>query len=51
MPLTKSGSKIKRKMEKSYGKKKGDTVFYSMISKKAKGTSKWHGKKKASKKK
>ena len=29
MPLTKKGSKIKREMEKEYGKKKGEEVFYA----------------------
>ena len=28
-PLTKKGEKIKREMEKEYGKKKGDEVFYA----------------------
>lgn len=29
MPLTKKGTKIKKAMEKEYGKKKGDIVFYA----------------------
>ncbi len=29
MPLTKKGEKIKSAMEKEYGKKKGDSVFYA----------------------
>ena len=29
MPLTAKGKKIKRKMEKEYGKKKGEQVFYA----------------------
>ena len=29
MPLNKSGKKILRKMQKSYGKKKGKQVFYA----------------------
>ena len=29
MPLTKKGRKIKRKMVKHYGKKKGTRVFYA----------------------
>jgi hypothetical protein len=29
MPLTKNGKKIKRAMEKEYGKKKGEQVFYA----------------------
>lgn len=29
MPLTKKGSKIKRAMQKTYGKKRGERVFYA----------------------
>lgn len=29
MPLTKKGRKIKRAMQKSYGKKRGARVFYA----------------------
>ena len=29
MPLTKKGRKIKRAMKKSYGKGKGERVFYA----------------------
>jgi len=29
MPLTKKGAKIKAEIEKSYGKKKGEEVFYA----------------------
>jgi hypothetical protein len=29
MPLTKKGTKIKRSMQKTYGKKKGERVFYA----------------------
>ncbi len=29
MPLTKKGKKIKRKMQSTYGKKKGQQVFYA----------------------
>jgi hypothetical protein len=29
MPLNAKGKKIKSKMEKTYGKKKGDSVFYA----------------------
>lgn len=29
MPLTKKGKNIKKAMEKSYGKKKGNQVFYA----------------------
>lgn len=41
MPLTKKGRKIKRKMSKTYGKKKGEQVFYASINKgKVKGAHK-----------
>ena len=30
MPLNKKGKKIKKAMEKQYGKKKGQAVFYAM---------------------
>ena len=33
MPLTKKGAKIKSAMDKEYGKKKGDSVFYASINK------------------
>lgn len=33
MPLTKKGSKIKRAMQKTYGKKKGTSVFYASANK------------------
>jgi len=29
MPLTKKGRKVKAAMEKQYGKKRGDRVFYA----------------------
>ena len=29
MPLSKKGAKIKKEMEKEYGKSKGDQVFYA----------------------
>ena len=39
MPLTKKGEKIKSAMEKQYGKKKGEGVFYASQKKgKIKGT-------------
>ena len=44
MPLTKSGTKILKSMRKQYGKKKGKSVFYASMSKRKKGTSKWHQK-------
>ena len=30
MPLNAKGTKIKKEMEKQYGKKKGQSVFYAM---------------------
>ena len=33
MPLTPKGRKIKRKMKKTYGKKKGEEVFYKSANK------------------
>jgi len=33
MPLTSKGAKIKRAMEKEYGAKKGEQVFYASINK------------------
>ena len=30
MPLTKKGARIRRSMQKTYGKKAADRVFYSM---------------------
>ena len=48
MPLTKKGRKIKKAMEKEYGKKKGEQVFYASQNKGTiKGT---HKKRKRSKK-
>ena len=32
MPLNKKGKKIKKAMQKQYGKKKGEKVFYAMES-------------------
>lgn len=41
MPLTQKGKKIKRKMNKTYGKKTGNRVFYASINKgKVKGAEK-----------
>jgi hypothetical protein len=33
MPLTKKGAKVKRAMQKQYGKKKGERVFYASANK------------------
>ena len=44
MPLTKSGKKVMRSMDKTYGKKKGEKVFYASINAKKKGSSGWHKK-------
>lgn len=41
MPLTKKGAKIKRAMEKEYGKEKGERIFYATENKgKIKGVTK-----------
>lgn len=41
MPLTKKGAKVKKAMEKTYGKKKGEQVFYATENKgKLKGLTK-----------
>ena len=48
MPLTKKGEKIKRKMKKTYGKKKAERVFYAS---KNKGTIKGVDKAKKKRKK
>ena len=48
MPLTKKGAKIKRKMEKEYGKEKGEEIFYASQNK---GTIKGTHKAKKGKKK
>ena len=47
MPLTKKGQKIKRAMEKQYGKEKGEQVFYASENKGTiTGVAKKHKKKK-----
>jgi hypothetical protein len=33
MPLSKAGKKIKAKLEKQYGEKKGEGIFYAMENK------------------
>lgn len=33
MPVTKKGAKIKKAMEKEYGKEKGEKVFYASANK------------------
>lgn len=46
MPLSKKGAKIKRAMSKTYGKEKGERVFYASInSGKIKGAKKRSSKK------
>lgn len=42
MPLTKSGKKVIGSMEKTYGAKKGKSVFYASINKGKAGSDKWH---------
>jgi hypothetical protein len=44
VPLTKSGSKVKRNMQSEYGARKGASVFYASINKGKPGSSKWHRK-------
>ena len=44
MPITASGAKVLRRLQKEYGAKKGKQVFYAMIVMKKKGSAKWHGK-------
>lgn len=46
MPLTSKGRKIKAAMEREYGKKKGESVFYASENKGTiKGVAKHHKKK------
>ena len=42
MPLTKTGKKVLRNMEKEYGAKKGEEVFYASINKGKPGVDEWH---------
>jgi hypothetical protein len=46
MPLSKSGKKILKSMQKQYGEKKGKGVFYASMNLKKPGTEKWHKKSK-----
>ncbi len=46
MPLTKTGRKVIRSMQKQYGKDKGEQVFHASINKENPGSEKWHGKRK-----
>jgi hypothetical protein len=47
VPLTKKGRKVKRAMEREYGKKKGERVFYASERKgKLKGVAQHRGKRK-----
>jgi len=48
MPLTSSGTKVKRSMTAQYGAEKGERVFYASINAGKPGSSKWHGTKKTS---
>jgi hypothetical protein len=46
MPLTKKGAKVKKAMEKTYGKERGERVFYAAENKGSlKGVAKKKGKK------
>lgn len=42
MPLTKKGQEVLSSMTKTYGAKKGKSVFYASINKGKKGSNKWH---------
>ena len=42
MPLTKTGKKVLREMQKQYGGKKGKQVFYASINKGKEGSEQWH---------
>lgn len=48
MPLTKEGQKTLRSMQKTYGKDKGESVFYAWLNKNKKGKAgaKFHKKRK-----
>ena len=47
MPTTKSGARVKKKLEARYGKKKGDATYYALQAegKGGKGKHKWEIKK------
>jgi|TARA_R100000234_G_scaffold119761_2_gene103632 hypothetical protein len=48
MPLTEKGKKIRKKMRKTYGKTKGERVFYASINKgKVKGAERKRNKRKS----
>jgi len=51
LPLTASGKKVLARMKKTYGAKKGERVFHASIKDRKPGSSKWHAKKKATRKK
>jgi hypothetical protein len=42
MPLSETGKRVLKKMRKTYGKKKGESVFYATENKK--GGKQWHKK-------
>jgi hypothetical protein len=43
MPLTPSGTKVLASMQKEYGAKKGERVFYATANKQPTLGKKWHG--------
>jgi hypothetical protein len=43
MPLTKTGTTVKRSMAATYGEEKGERVFYASMNKGTPGSAKWHG--------
>lgn len=42
MPLTVSGKRVLKNLQKQYGKERGTRVFYALIQKGVKGSEKWH---------
>jgi len=42
MPLTDTGKRVLARMRKTYGKKKGKSVFYASMNKHKPGSEKWH---------
>jgi len=49
MPLSTSGEKVLRQLQKQYGKERGERVFYALINKGVRGSEKWHLKRKRKK--
>lgn len=51
MPLTASGRKVLRKLQRQYGKEKGTRIFYASIRMRKPGTEKWHRKRRQKRRK